>query len=62
MYVGCTHIRIPEQLTDLPVPVCTKAIAPAIPDAEYEPGKRGERQYNKVDQTPSRNEPPKYIE
>ena len=43
MNIGAGTVFIPQFFPYIPVPVCTKAITPAIPDAEYKPGEGSQR-------------------
>lgn len=42
MNIGVGTVMITHRFPHLPVPVGTGAITPAIPDAQYEPGKSGQ--------------------
>ena len=43
MNIRIRPVVITQYFSDLPVPVGAKTIAPAIPDAEYKPGKSSEQ-------------------
>lgn len=48
MNVGVGTIMITKFFPYIPVPISTKAITPAVPDAEYKPGKSGQRHGNQM--------------
>ena len=48
MDIGIRMIVVAQFFPYIPVPVCTNAISPTIPDAEYKPGEGSERKSDQM--------------